>query len=259
MYELINWILFLLHFGLFIGLLVYGALNPLPLSVGIYGYDASGGYALLKPGSLDIRIAGPFFYLITAMEHLWYIYMYRRDKGKPQKDREYDQMMLKRCNPYRWVFYSASVCPIMSVVLTRVSGNQDITNMMNGGAAYLAMMGCGYLFESRSEPRYLISGTVFFLMPFLSDIIRISIAPVSIPPWVVAIIAGTYGMFASFFFVALYDAYLRSKMKDYKKLEKEEIGLGDYVRVDYAYFILSFVAKSWLGLTGSFALPNTTP
>jgi hypothetical protein len=186
--------------------------------------------------------------------------MYRRDKGKPQKDREYDQMMLKRCNPYRWVFYSASVSPIMSVVLTRVSGNQDITNMMNGGAAYLAMMGCGYLFESRSEARYLVSGTVFFLMPFLSDIIRISIAPVSIPPWVVAIIAGTYGMFASFFFVALYDAYLRSKTEVvYTRIDKEDLPLGKYVWINYLYFFLSAVAKSWLGLTGSFALPNTTP
>jgi hypothetical protein len=245
-YKLVNIVLCIMHAGFFSGFIGYGASHPLALDMGFFTYhngttSATGNVVYfnnvkwINSGQMDVRIANPFFYLVTSAEHAYYVYLafYRPDVVY--------EMYKTRSNPYRWMFYTASVCPLLYVNITRVSGNVDVTNIMNGAMCYAAMMFTGYLFETTSSGWYIVAGTAFGLMPMLGDLIRIGTATPTPPVLVIMLIAMTYTFFASFAFVAVVDWYARMKNNSIS-----------YRTIDFAYDVLSFSAKVYVGSVSEF-------
>lgn len=251
-YICVNGFLVIVFVTLFIVLLVHGINNPLNVDVGmfIYNNDASANTVLGGPvpiplfnniiwrssGKMNVRLLNPFFNLITAGEHLLYVY-----HGYFQPEIVY-KMIETRHNPYRWIFYTLSVCPILYIGLTRISGNVDVTNMMNGGMCFVAMMFTGDLFERTGDGGYILFGSFFGLMPFLGDLIRIGLTSFT-PSWVKAIISVTYILFTCFMFVTITDWYSR-------RTKYDQIS---YTKIIYAYTFLSLTTKTVLGCVVSYA------
>lgn len=231
--------------------------NPL-LEVGYRAYDypipGTGPFASFRwlvTGHVSIKYMTASFFFITSASHAIQAGVYRNGMNS------YDGSMLKhmlehRVNPIRWIEYTITVAPIMSIMLGIIAGDRNILNFLNRAGTNAAMMFCGYLSETVPSMNWkiFIAGFVFGLPPLVQDMVLIHSAAdfAQVPLFVKAIIYTTYILFWSFAlwaFLEIRQVNRGGSCKDsYTVTEKRYLGSGD-------------VTKIVLGMVLLFSVPNT--
>jgi len=235
--------------------IAFAILRPRPLEMGYLAYErdstliwngqgdtttatfsALGWYSA---GVVDVKLMCAIFSFIACFSEFvqTYLHYFRPDYTK--------QLEESKCNVIRWIEHSIT-CPMMSLIITRLAGQNTITGWLTLAGCNEGMILCHYLGERYKEKKYFAIGCLFLSIILAHDLLLIIVAFLSAPllPWYVySIIGGTYVFYLSFALVAGY------------VLLFEKGRLMNYWYVEMAYTILSFSSKTALSYQAIFALP----
>jgi hypothetical protein len=190
-------------------------------------------------GWLDVPL-GPavaLFLLLAAADHVLV--------AAPGVRRRYEAVLRRGRNPFRWTEYSLSAT-LMVLLIALISGITDVTALIGIAGANLAMILFGLRMErvndqSRGavdwEP--FVFGCVVGVLPWVAILVSVGGSALDAPEgqgppgFVWAILVSLFVLFFSFAVV---------QFLQYRRVGR----FRDYVTGEYAYLVLSLVAKSAL-------------
>jgi hypothetical protein len=190
-------------------------------------------------GLLDVPLgaAVALFLLLAAVDHALV--------AAPRVHRRYEEVLRRGRNPFRWTEYSLSAT-LMVLLIALVSGVTDVTALIAIAGANLAMILFGLRMErvndqatGRVDWEPFAFGCVAGVLPWVAILVAVGGAAVEAPAgegppgFVWAIVVSLFVLFFSFAVVQLLQ---------YKRVGR----FRDYVVGEYAYLVLSLVAKSAL-------------
>ena len=186
-------------------------------------FDIPTGYAV----ALFLGLSALFHFLVAS----------------PLIFKRYIDGLKNRINIFRWIEYSLS-STLMIVLIAQITGISDYGALIGIAGVNASMILFGWLQE-----RYVKPGSGDWL-PFIFGCIA------GIVPWIIVLVsvlspsspsdatppAFVYGIIVSIF--ALFNSFAYVQFLQYKAAGK----WSEYIRGEYAYIVLSFVAKSALAL-----------
>lgn len=269
-----HFIAFLCHFGVLIFVVIVSFIENQKVwnfSVPVYYTSpttrpGASNYTIEQKtiGGLQPAVGSMVFEIICIAAHAW-IYSYSDDDY-------YEEICRRRVNPYRWIEYSISAS-VMLVTVMAMSGVTDLSALINGCAANILMIVCGYWGELNRSPDVMTStneeldhsekskgyvmgipqkflpfifGSISGIAPWIGMIVSFasSSATPSPPPFVYIAFSTLMFWFFSFALVELNwlgDNFLFCCcMKNSKNKTKA------YLQKEWLYIILSFSAKTTL-------------
>ncbi len=232
-----NLVIGLLHLAQAVALLVLTTSFAIPLTA---------SYAKGPPGTAigDVQtvfevVIGPAvaaFLLLAALDHLL--------MAGPLNTR-YTRALRRGSNPFRWIEYSVSAT-LMVLLIASLTGLTTLTALIGIAGANVAMIGFGHLMERSNPPERTsttwtpyVLGCVAGIFPWLAIAFQLAGSEVNategggVPTFVYGIFVSLFVLFFSFAVVQLLQFRGKGRFKD-------------YITGEYAYLLLSLVAKSVL-------------
>ncbi len=174
------------------------------------------------------------FLLLAALDHALV--------AAPRVHRRYEQVLRRGRNPFRWAEYSLSAT-LMVLLIALITGITDVTALIAIAGANIAMILFGLRMERVNDVRSgrvdwepFVFGCVVGLLPWVAIVVSVGGSALEAPPgqgppgFVYGIVASLFVLFFSFAVVQ----YLQFRRR------------AGYVRGEWAYLVLSLVAKSAL-------------
>jgi len=252
-----NWILFIIHGILGIGLLAYFLSREdegTNINFSLYDFDITydedgngdvGATEVINTNRKTVEYLIVAFFLITAFFHLFYatngfgsgVYLEAVKNGN---------------NYFRWAEY-AITATIMIVIINLISGVKSVDANLLAAISSLVVMLQGNSVEvslQRDDGNtdyviptitgWLLLGGVFIVVfrNFFVRLREVQDAGFSIPSWLPAIIFPIILWYLSFGFVQLHQIIVRSNYRSY----------------EYAYLVLSLTSKAFLGIYLAYGL-----
>jgi hypothetical protein len=185
---------------------------------------------------LDVAL-GPavaVFLLLAAIDHALV--------AAPGVHRRYEDLLRRGRNPFRWAEYSLSAT-VMVLLIALVSGVTDVTALVGIAGANIAMILFGLRMERVNDQAHgrvdwepFAFGCIVGVMPWVAILIAVGGAQAAgsgVPGFVWGIIVSLFVLFFSFAVV---------QFLQYKRVGR----FRDYISGEWAYLVLSLVAKSAL-------------